>query len=143
MILSIFLNQESNTTIYDEELELIYKSGTPIYCPNPDRRAFFGDELRYTAGFFAEKIIAMGGDVIPVGKPSLDMYNFAAQLISPLPMDKKRILMIGDTLETDIQGAQDFNIDSLLVLSGIYGLGNPSPPSSPLQPTYLLPSLRI
>lgn len=148
VLLSIFLNQEEDTSVYDNELELIHKSGKPIYCPNPDRRAFFGDDLRYTAGYFADKIITLGGNVISVGKPSLDMYDFAAQFISPLPLDKKRILMIGDTLETDIQGARNFGIDSLLVLSGISGLKNNSNSSAAVEefhpcPTYVMPSLRI
>ena len=33
---------------------------------------------------------------------------------------KKKILAVGDNLKTDIYGAQNFNIDSLLILNGIY-----------------------
>ena len=35
-------------------------------------------------------------------------------------LKKKKILAVGDNLKTDIHGAQNFNIDSLLILNGIY-----------------------
>ena len=35
-------------------------------------------------------------------------------------IQKKEILAVGDNLKTDILGAQNFNIDSLLILNGIY-----------------------
>ena len=35
-------------------------------------------------------------------------------------INKKEILAVGDNLKTDIFGAQNYNIDSLLILNGIY-----------------------
>ena len=35
--------------------------------------------------------------------------------------NKKKIIAIGDSLRTDILGANNFGIDSALVLSGIHG----------------------
>ncbi|MFA6170280.1 MAG: HAD family hydrolase [Candidatus Margulisiibacteriota bacterium] len=55
---------------------------------------------------------------IGIGKPFFYMYQLAFQRLNGLP--KNRILAIGDTLETDILGASNAGIDSLLVLSGLH-----------------------
>lgn len=148
VILSIFLDQGDDTSLFGVQLQAIVKAGKPVYCPNPDRRALYGDDLRYTAGYFADKIRALGGKVIDIGKPSFEIYDFASQFMSGPPFNKNQILMIGDTLETDIQGAHNYGIDSLLVLSGIFGLSNSSNPVELLDqlipnPTYVMSSLRI
>ena len=53
---------------------------------------------------------------------------------------KSETIMIGDTLETDIQGAIIFGIDSLLITHGITGLQCDinSLSDSLYQPTYLM-----
>jgi ribonucleotide monophosphatase NagD (HAD superfamily) len=57
----------------------------------------------------------MGARVIYMGKPSKTFYS---SLPEATKVPKDTILMIGDTLETDILGAQNFGIDSLLVFTG-------------------------
>ena len=89
----------------------------PVFCANPDRYAFNGSELRKCAGYFADKLLNQGGDVTFWGKPNITLYEFVEQSLPQL--EKSTCLMIGDTLETDIIGAAQFGIDSLLVLSGI------------------------
>ncbi len=54
------------------------------------------------------------------GKPDAYMFSYAfgrASAITP-GLKRKEILMVGDTLETDIRGGNKFGIDTLLVLSG-------------------------
>ena len=51
-----------------------------------------------------------------IGKPSPIAYRIALEQVDA-PMEA--VLMIGDRLETDILGARDSGIDSVLVLSGI------------------------
>lgn len=54
------------------------------------------------------------------GKPDAYMFSYAfgrASSISP-GIRRKDILMVGDTLETDIRGGNAFGIDTVLVLSG-------------------------
>ena len=57
------------------------------------------------------------------GKPFVDIYNYAEdqinQQVSSI-LEKNKILAIGDNLKTDICGAQNYEIDSLLILNGIY-----------------------
>ncbi|MET0340167.1 MAG: HAD-IIA family hydrolase [Polyangiales bacterium] len=54
------------------------------------------------------------------GKPDAYMFSYAfgrASAITP-GLKRKEILMVGDTLETDIRGGNKFGIDTVLVLSG-------------------------
>lgn len=67
-------------------------------------------------GKYYEKFF--GGNVIYFGKPMKGIFEFA-QGVSSSENDK--ILMVGDTLWTDILGAQNFGIDSALVQTGITG----------------------
>lgn len=56
---------------------------------------------------------------IRFGKPDAQMFNFAWQHIQHhRVLTKNDILMVGDTLETDIMGGNHFGIDTALVLSG-------------------------
>ena len=56
------------------------------------------------------------------GKPYSDIYSFALKKISTktLKIRKINILAIGDNIKTDIKGANLFNLDSVLILNGIY-----------------------
>ncbi len=59
---------------------------------------------------------------IRFGKPDTLMYAYAyaqAQTNTAIPkLDKSQVLMVGDTLDTDILGGNKFGIDTVLVLSG-------------------------
>lgn len=56
---------------------------------------------------------------IRFGKPDAQMFNFAWEHIQHhRVLTKNDILMVGDTLETDIMGGNHFGIDTALVLSG-------------------------
>jgi HAD superfamily hydrolase (TIGR01450 family) len=61
----------------------------------------------------------VGKRFIRFGKPDSQMFMFAYDLIrSRRSISKKEILMVGDTLHTDIIGGNKFGIDTVLVLSG-------------------------
>jgi HAD superfamily hydrolase (TIGR01450 family) len=56
---------------------------------------------------------------IRFGKPDSQMFMFAYDLIRDYrPISKKEIVMVGDTLHTDILGGNKFGLDTVLVLSG-------------------------
>ncbi|KJV53838.1 HAD hydrolase, IA, variant 1 family protein [Orientia tsutsugamushi str. Gilliam] len=59
----------------------------------------------------------MGGKVVYSGKPHSEIFQAVLNTLA-LNVKKKKILMIGDTLETDILGANNIGIDSALVLTG-------------------------
>jgi HAD superfamily hydrolase (TIGR01450 family) len=53
------------------------------------------------------------------GKPDSQMFNFAYNYVArEKDINKSDILMVGDTLKTDIIGGNKFGIDTCLVLSG-------------------------
>jgi HAD superfamily hydrolase (TIGR01450 family) len=62
----------------------------------------------------------VGKRFINFGKPDSLMFTFAYDLVRKTnpAITKKDILMIGDTLQTDILGGNKFGLDTMLVLSG-------------------------
>jgi HAD superfamily hydrolase (TIGR01459 family) len=99
---------------------------THLVLPNPDLLFPSGDgAFGITAGSIAamlERILLLrepGGSLRfhPLGKPHAPM--FAAAMRQSATTDKRRIVMVGDQVVTDIRGARDFGLDSALVLSGI------------------------
>ena len=58
----------------------------------------------------------MGGQVVYTGKPGKDLFIQAMK--SKNIKEHSRVLMIGDTLETDILGANLLGIPSALVTTG-------------------------
>lgn len=89
----------------------------PLLCANPDILSIRQNgELVYCSGTIARKYEQLGGEVIYFGKPYKNIYLHALEGISL----SRRILAIGDSMENDIQGAINMNIDSALVCSGIH-----------------------
>lgn len=61
----------------------------------------------------------VGKKFIRFGKPDSQMFMFAYDLIREYrSISKKEIVMVGDTLQTDILGGNKFGLDTVLVLSG-------------------------
>ena len=56
----------------------------------------------------------MGGEVIYFGKTYTEVYN------QSIDNKNKKILSIGDNLNTDIKGANLLNFDSLIISNGIH-----------------------
>ena len=56
-------------------------------------------------------------------------------------MGAERALMVGDRLDTDIEGAHRADVDSLLVLTGVTGLPELVAAAPEERPTYLAPDL--
>lgn len=105
----------------DKQLREVAQSGKEILCANPDTTASHGAIMRKTAGFFCHQIEAHGAPVTYIGKPNPFGYELLWQEYGFREADKKRTLMIGDTLETDVAGADTFGLPSLLVMSGNTG----------------------
>lgn len=67
--------------------------------------------------YMIEKIV--GKKFIRFGKPDSQIFQFAFEHIQMHgPIERKDILMVGDTLGTDILGGNKFGIDTCLVLTG-------------------------
>ena len=119
VLLTLFIEESQDPADYGELLLKIAQSKKEVICANPDKLAIYGKTLRTCAGYFAEEIKQHNGNVKIFGKPFIEIYERIETFLPELKINKSKALMIGDTLETDILGAVNYGIDSLLVLSGI------------------------
>jgi HAD superfamily hydrolase (TIGR01459 family) len=119
MLISQYVDDISDTARFDAELKRALDKGLIAICSNPDTIVVNEGNIRYCAGFFAEKYQNMGGTVHYAGKPHLNIYDEVFSSAEHIKnIEKNRIIMIGDTLETDILGAKNANIHSALVTTG-------------------------
>ena len=108
---------------YDPLLARMRARNLPMICANPDLVVHVGAQISWCAGALAARYTALGGDVTMIGKPHPLIYDTArAQALARrgTPVAPSRTLAIGDGMFTDILGARDQGIDSLLVTSGIH-----------------------
>jgi HAD superfamily hydrolase (TIGR01459 family) len=119
ILISQFADHQYDCSKFDSELNEAAKRKLEALCSNPDTVVVNEGQIRYCAGFFAEKYEDMGGNVHYAGKPYLNIYDEVFASIKNInEIDKNRILMVGDTLETDILGAKNAQIHSALVTTG-------------------------
>ena len=85
-----------------------------MICTNPDLIVDRGNKRQLCAGSVAMIFEKMGGEVVYFGKPYAEVYNLATD------NKDKKILSIGDNLNTDIKGANLLNYDSLLISNGVH-----------------------
>ena len=113
----------SNISDYQSHFENWIAKEKIFVCANPDEVVSRGNQIEFCAGSLAKYYKKLGGRVMYFGKPYEHIYKFAKLSIETKIgnlIEKKRILAVGDNLKTDIYGAQNFNIASLLILNGIY-----------------------
>ena len=84
-----------------------------MICTNPDLIVDRGSKRELCAGSVAIVFEKMGGQVVYFGKPYPEVYN------QSIDNKNKKILSIGDNLNTDIKGANLLNFDSLIISNGI------------------------
>ncbi len=109
---------------YRDRLAVAAKRGLTFICANPDRVVQRGDRLIFCAGALADLYESLGGEVIMAGKPFAPIYDLAiaeAAKLTGKPVDRSRVLCIGDGVITDVKGAQDQNLACLFIAKGIHG----------------------
>lgn len=119
----LFDDETETAEDYRPQLETMLARKMQMICANPDIVVERGHRLIPCGGAVADLYERMGGPVTWVGKPHALVYEFAQKEIEARlgrPVDKSRILAIGDALRTDIAGAAAFGVDSLMVLDGIH-----------------------
>lgn len=92
-------------------------------CANPDIIVERGDRLIYCAGAIAELYRELGGDVLFYGKPHRPIYDRALELAAAkrgTVTPPNRVLAIGDSVRTDLTGANAMGLDCLFVTRGIH-----------------------
>ena len=85
-----------------------------MVCTNPDLIVDKGSKREYCAGTIAKLFERINGKVKYFGKPYPPVYNLSTNI------KNKKVLCIGDNLNTDIKGANIQNFDSLLITDGIH-----------------------
>jgi HAD superfamily hydrolase (TIGR01450 family) len=102
-------------------LNLLRKRNIPVIVANTDKTyPASKSRLSIAVGALAKMIEdTIGRQFIRFGKPDPQMFIFAYQHIKNYPnVSKRDILMVGDTLHTDILGGNKFGLDTALVLTG-------------------------
>ena len=107
----LFENQENDLFYYKNLLKKYINK--KMVCTNPDLIVHRGDRKEYCAGTIAKIFEKMKGKVIYYGKPYPEIYKDCIQ-------NEKRVLVIGDNLNTDIRGANNMHYDSLFIKNGIH-----------------------
>ncbi len=104
----------------------------PYVVPNPDsywpshKPGYVGVGAGGQARFVVSLLGEMGIEVKPtyLGKPYRPLYEYCVHELNrryglPEPKNYRRILMVGDSLQSDIRGANNCGMTSALVLTGI------------------------
>ena len=114
----------------DAVLDRAAALGLAMICANPDLAVVKGGVREPCAGAYAERYESLGGTVHRLGKPGAEVYDLCFEILDPL--DRRRILAVGDGLATDILGARAAGLDSLLVTGGLladaWGIDHATPP---------------
>ena len=108
----LFEDKEEDLKYYKELF--IDNIDKKMICTNPDLIVDKGSKRELCAGSVALVFEKMGGNVVYFGKPYPEVYNQA------IDSQNKKVLSIGDNLNTDIKGANLLNYDSLIISNGIH-----------------------
>jgi HAD superfamily hydrolase (TIGR01459 family) len=98
--------------------------GLPFLCGNPDFVVHVGEDLLPCAGALALIYEQLGGVAFWAGKPHRPAFEAAlaeaARLRGRAVASQERVLMIGDTVRTDLAGAAACGLDALFVVGGVH-----------------------
>lgn len=120
-------------------LEKLLQHKLPLLCVNPDHEVVKLDGTQMLcAGTLADAYAEMGGTVDYIGKPFEDVYERAFNVLGT-----DKVLAIGDNPLTDIIGAQEMDIDSLLITGGILAIRGEEPDLEMIDPTFVLPGFTL
>jgi HAD superfamily hydrolase (TIGR01459 family) len=119
----LFNDEVETPENYRELLTEVRARGLFMLCGNPDLVVERGETLVYCAGALADLYGTLGGEVLYAGKPHRPIYDLALDRLVALrggPAPRQRVLAIGDSVRTDLTGADRFGIDCLFVTAGIH-----------------------
>lgn len=103
----------------NQAVNLLRIRNIPVVVANSDRTyPISGGQVAIAIGGLANMMEQMvSKKFLRFGKPDTQMFHYAYSLLRG-NIAKKDILMVGDTLLTDILGGNKFGIDTALVLTG-------------------------
>lgn len=119
----LFDDETETPDDYQELLLRLRSRNLPFICANPDIMVERGSRLIWCAGAIARAYGQLGGRTLIAGKPYRPIYDaalHAAEQLCDKPIDKSRILAIGDGVLTDVKGASDYGLDVLYISGGVH-----------------------
>lgn len=119
------------------EASILVREGLPWVATNADLTIPTGSGVGPGHGAVVRLIEEFSGRrAVVAGKPERPLLDETVRR-----MGARRPLMVGDRLDTDIEGAHNAGLDSLLVLTGVSGIEDlvTAPPAR--RPTYLATDL--
>ena len=108
-------------TDLNKTVNLLRRRNIPVIVANTDATyPVAGSQVAVAIGAVADMLERiMGKQFIRFGKPDAQLFMFAYDLLrEKIPITKSDILMVGDTLKSDILGGNKFGFDTALVLTG-------------------------
>ena len=119
----LFDDETENAEDYRATLTRARERNLFLVCANPDIVVERGDKLIFCAGALAELYVTLGGKVLFAGKPHAPIYDRALALAAKAgaaSTSSTRVLAIGDSVRTDLEGANAAGFRCLFVTSGIH-----------------------
>lgn len=119
----VFLDDEGfdwNTDI-NKTVNLLRRKNIPVVVANTDTAyPLSKKDIAVAIGGLADMVERIVGKrFIRFGKPDAQMFIFAYEhVMKNRKVSRRDMLMVGDTLDTDILGGNKFGLDTTLVLSG-------------------------
>jgi HAD superfamily hydrolase (TIGR01459 family) len=128
-------HDDDTPDMYNDRMDGWLARHLPLIAANPDRVVEHGDRIIYCGGALADLYEARGGRILMAGKPYRPIYERAlalAETAAGKPLDKRRVLAIGDSVRTDAIGAANFGIDLMFITGSIHAeeldaFGEPDP----------------
>ena len=105
----------------NKAVNLLRRRNIPVIVANTDLvYPLSSSDVAIAIGSIASMLEnILGKKFIRFGKPDSQMFMFAYDLVrEKTSVGKKDILMVGDTLHTDILGGNKFGLDTVLVFTG-------------------------
>ena len=103
---------------FAEYLDKIFKYKLPLLCANPDYLVHNNNTLSMCGGTVAQLYFDLGGTVFRYGKPYEPIYEDIIKRMSI--KNKKKVLVIGDSLWHDIAGGRKMKFDTLWIENGVH-----------------------
>ncbi|MCU0324889.1 MAG: HAD-IIA family hydrolase [Spirosomaceae bacterium] len=134
-------NKDINKTV-----NILNKKNIPVIVANSDKLyPVSKKDVSIATGGIAQLVESiLNKKFIHFGKPDSQMFMYAFDQINQLGnFSKNEVLMVGDTLHTDILGGNKFGVKTLLVLSGNTRADNADLQitSTGIIPDYICPSV--
>lgn len=114
------INGEDQTDreVFREHVKQLATYQLPFVCANPDTYAHEGNppKLVVRQGSIIAICKELGAKVLEIGKPSEISFKYCLKEFENRKIPLKDIVMVGDTPETDIRGANRAGISSILLI---------------------------